>query len=121
MSLSEQVSAKVVSFLLHQIGVSEFHDWFIPATWDIDREPEQFKRFAYRVQLILAEFSNGDRNEQEVREEILSLLNLKTKTLTVMVTVGTPPPVSAGQPKDSLKETQVGQPTVGTLSAMAPV
>jgi len=121
MSLSEQVSAKVVSFLLHQIGVSEFHDWFIPATWDIDSESERFKRFVYRVQLVLAEFSNGHRNEEEVREEILTFLNLQTKTLTVMVTVGTPPSVSAGRPKDSMKETQVGRPSAGTLSATAPV
>lgn len=111
------MSARVVNFLLRQSSVSEFHEWFIPATWDIDDESEEVKRFAHRVQLVLAELSNGDRTEDEAREAILDFLNPQSRTLTVTVSVGESSKVSARRPMDLLKETLVGQPTVGTLSA----
>ena len=119
-SLIEQMSAKVVNFLLRQINVSEFHDWFIPATWDIDDESEEVKRFAHRVQLVLAEFSNGDRTEDEAREAIQDFLNPQSRTLTVTITVGEISKVSARRSKDLMKETQVGQRVAGTLFAVAP-
>lgn len=112
------MSAQVVKFLMHQIGVSEFHDWFIPASWEIDAESEQVKRFAYRLQLLLAEFSNGDRTEGELRESIWDVLNPQVRILTIEVPVGDKVRVFAGDAVNALMETQVGRRSADTLSAV---
>ena len=78
-------------YLAGQSSIAEFHNWLIPAAWDIDGEPESVKRVVYRAQLLLAEFSNGDRPEEELRSEFWNLLN--RTSITVTVVFGTASPV----------------------------
>jgi hypothetical protein len=82
-SLRDDINDRISRYLAGQIELSEFHDWFIPATWDVDAESAQVKRLAHRVQLFLAEFSNGDRLEDELRSGFWDILNRSSITVIV--------------------------------------
>ena len=72
-ALRDDIYHKLSAYLDGRIDLAEFHNWFIPATWDIDTEPDYVKNCAHRIQLLLAEFSNGDRSEQELRARLQEL------------------------------------------------
>jgi hypothetical protein len=86
-SLQNEINERLGLYLIRQIDLSEFHDWLIPATWDIDAEEEGVKRLAHRILLLMAEFSNGDRTEDELRTALWGLRS----SLSITVTVGTSP------------------------------
>jgi len=52
-----------------EITLTEFRDWFEPATWGIEftggRSAEQL---SYAVELAVAEFTNGHRTEVELKD-----------------------------------------------------
>jgi hypothetical protein len=82
-SLQNEIGERLGLYLVGQISLSEFHDWLLPATWDIDAEEEQAKRLAHRIQLSMAEFSSGDRTEDELREDLWGLRS--SSSVTIMV------------------------------------
>ncbi len=112
-SLRTEIEKRLSQYLAGQSTLAEFHNWYIPIVWDIDAEPEGVKRFAHRLQLFLAEFSNGDRTEDELRSAFWDVLNRN-----VTVIVGTTPSIVAGT--DNVTQavgTVPGMPVVGTLPA----
>lgn len=92
--LREQIKDHLASYLAGQTELSEFHDWLIPATWHIDLAPESDKRIAYRVQLLLAEFSGGDRTEEELRSAFWDVLNRNSITVFVENSPAMVPPTA---------------------------
>lgn len=115
-SLHHELNDRLSRYLAGQIDLSEFHDWFIPASWDIDAESQQFKRLAHRLQLLLAEFSNGDRDEQDLRNNFWSLL----ERASVTVTIGQGLPASSSTSVTSQVVVPAARP-VGTGHAVAHV
>jgi hypothetical protein len=116
-SLKVEIADRLSRYVAGQIELSEFHNWIIPATWDIDAEPEQVKSVVHRVQLLLAEFSNGDRTEEDLRSCLWGVLNRSS----VMVVVGTTEIGSSSTSTIQEVQTPAARISVGTLSAMVPV
>jgi hypothetical protein len=80
-SLAEQITQRLSMYLAGQSTLSDFHNWLIPAVWDIDHESSTVKRLAYRSQLLLAEFDNGDRTEEDLKDSFLVMLNTRSVTI----------------------------------------
>ena len=50
------------------MALDAFRDWFAPATWNIDAASTQDAReLSYEIEHRLAEFTNGDWDEQELK------------------------------------------------------
>ena len=57
------------------ISLSEFKKWFFPETWDVDQTNDfNLLNLVYGIKLRLAEFSNKDWTEVELRSLLLSIL-----------------------------------------------
>lgn len=114
-SLRDEIHNRLSKYLAGQSELSEFHAWLIPAAWDMDDESEETKKLAYRLQLLLAECSNGDRSESELRESLWNLIG----TTSVTVTIGEANPVNLGNVSIT-QQVQTGLRSVGTAHVMAP-
>lgn len=90
-SLLNEIKEHLGLYLIGQLSLSEFHDWLIPAVWDIDTEGEDVKRLAHRIQLLVAEFSNGDRDEKELRDALWEVRSSESRSVTVTVASGSLP------------------------------
>ena len=61
-------------FLDSEISLSEFQQWFVPATWDVDDlESEEAQEFASEIALRLAEYTSGHLSESELQSELVQL------------------------------------------------
>lgn len=48
--------------------MAAFNEWFVPATWSVDREADQATiDLTYEIILRLAECANGDCTEAELK------------------------------------------------------
>ena len=67
-SLEFNIHEKLAEYLAGEISLHEFEDWFFPETWDIDQmDNPTLANLVYGIRLSLAEFSNGDWTEAELR------------------------------------------------------
>ena len=52
-----------------------FDEWFVPATWDVDRAGDQATiDLTYEIILRLAEYSNGDCTEEQLKDLLRPLV-----------------------------------------------
>jgi hypothetical protein len=84
-SIEMQISERLSRYLGGLESVAEFHDWFIPATWNIEAEqaadPDAV-RLAHKIQLLLAEFSSEHWSEEELRQNLWLLMPQPHVTLS---------------------------------------
>ena len=67
--LDRAVREHLAEYLSGRATLEEFGDWFVPATWDVDRMGDQeLKDLTYEIILRLAEHSNGDCTETEMKD-----------------------------------------------------
>jgi hypothetical protein len=85
------VLALLSAYVSGEISVAEFKTWFIPATWDMSRitDPE-LAAMIRRVQLLLMEFSGGDRTEEELKVQLRSFVSWSQR-----VDVGSHPSITS--------------------------
>jgi hypothetical protein len=57
------------AYLAKEISLHEFEDWFFPETWEADQlDNFPLVNLVYGIKLRLAEFTNGDWTEDELRD-----------------------------------------------------
>jgi len=67
-SLDINIRERLAAYLANEISLREFEDWFFPETWDVDQLGNlTITNLVYGIKLCLAEFSNGDWTEGELR------------------------------------------------------
>jgi hypothetical protein len=67
-SLDINIRERLAAYLANEISLREFEDWFFPETWDVDQLGNlALTNLVYGIKLCLAEFSNGDWTEGELR------------------------------------------------------
>ena len=49
------------------ITLQDFLEWFEPNTWDLDLEDAELRKLYGEIELDLAEYTNGDWTEDELR------------------------------------------------------
>ena len=74
-SLDIEIRAKLVSYLVDEISLEEFEDWFVSASWNVIHRGSRIAiDLVYDIELLLAEYSKACWNENELREHFLPLV-----------------------------------------------
>lgn len=67
-SLAFNIHEKLAKYLANEISLNDFEDWFFPETWDITQPQDlNLLNLIYSIKLRLAEFSNHDWSEDQLR------------------------------------------------------
>ncbi len=77
---TRDIRAKLSDYLAGQASVTEFEDWFFPATWDIETtgDPEA-QQLVWAVMTPLTEFKSDVIDQAELRRVLLPLTdNVRT-------------------------------------------
>lgn len=90
-ALDQQIRTWLARYLRDVLDLEDFEGWFTPATWDVESSGDPAAQgLAAVVALKLAEFSNGDLTEDELRDEFRPLVGaLAEEPETVLSTSGT--------------------------------
>jgi hypothetical protein len=93
MNITSELYKKIIQYLNDEISVTQFEDWFLPNFGLILSLPVCPPRdLAGDIQLALAEMSNGDRTEAELKALIKDLI----ESSDIVICASTPYSVSAG-------------------------
>jgi len=77
----QDVQRHLANYLSSEISLSRFRDWFDVETWDLDLQSDTpLGQFVGEIELRLAEFTNGHRTEQELRDQLQALLQREPAT-----------------------------------------
>jgi len=75
MNITSELYRKIIQYLDGEISLTQFEDWFLPNFGRIISLPDCPPReLAGDIQLALAEMSNGDRTEAEMKGLIREIL-----------------------------------------------
>lgn len=67
-SLDSQIRPRLAHSLMGDATLRQFDEWFVPATWDVDKAGDQPTiDLTYEIILPLAEFSNGDCTDPQLK------------------------------------------------------
>ena len=70
-SIEVEISERVAQYVAGDLSLREFQEWFVPRSWGIDAAGDiHAAKLANEIELFLAEFSNGDWSEGELREKL---------------------------------------------------
>lgn len=66
--LEQEIREKLNLYLSGQISLTEFRSWFVPRVWALEtKDQESTEGIVNQVFLALAEYSNDDWSEDELR------------------------------------------------------
>lgn len=73
--LADATRTELARYLRGEQSLDEFGDWFVPTTWDVEKERDPaLAEFVYEIMLRLAEYSNGDCSEEELKRLLRPLV-----------------------------------------------
>ena len=72
--LDLEIRERLEGYLDGEITRSAFEDWFYSATWDVESEDGTARELTFAIMRLLAERSNGDWNETELKERLRPML-----------------------------------------------
>ena len=68
-SLEKEIRDAVLEYVSGAMPVRRFQEWFASRTWDVDADDET-RRLLNEIDLLLAEFSNRDWTEDELKNNL---------------------------------------------------
>lgn len=69
------IREQLARYLAGEISLPEFQEWFVPRAWNIEKQGSPAAGdLAHEVELRLAEFSNGDWTEDELKSKLRPLV-----------------------------------------------
>lgn len=72
--LDLEIRDQLQHYLKGEQSLAQFRDWFEPTTWNVEKLGDPVAReLVYAVMLRVAEHSNGDWTEGELREHLRPL------------------------------------------------
>jgi hypothetical protein len=70
-SLDHEIQQQLGWYLRGEISLADFEAWLVPATWDVSPQSDPAAHgLATAITLRIAEFTNGDWSEDELRREL---------------------------------------------------
>lgn len=76
--IEKEIREKLSDYLSGTLSIQAFQEWFIPATWNIEKHAsENLRKLVYGVELRLAEYTNGHLSPNELKVYLKSLANGK--------------------------------------------
>jgi hypothetical protein len=74
-SLDNEIREKLVIYLVEEISLEDFEDWFVSASWNVSQSKNQAAiNMVYEIELRLAEYSDGFRSEDELKNYLRPLV-----------------------------------------------
>lgn len=65
------IRGRLVKYLAHELSLDDFEDWFVQNSWNMHKDSSlAAQRLASRVELLLAEHSNGHISEDTLRDHL---------------------------------------------------
>lgn len=72
--LDLEIRSQLAKYLAGQSSLSAFQEWFVPRAWNIEKRADPAAvELVHEIDLRLAEFSNGDWTEEELRSKLRPL------------------------------------------------
>jgi hypothetical protein len=79
-----EIYAWIARYLRGAATVEEFEDWFVPATWDVDRSGNSAAReIADAVSGALVELSAGEIDDAHFKSELEALASKRTARIRI--------------------------------------
>src|SRR5438270_11816597 len=73
----EVIRRRLAEYLAGKSTLRKFHQWFVPATWDVDdNAPMSIRKLVSGVKLLLAEYSSGHHSKKELRDALLPFVQI---------------------------------------------
>ncbi len=72
---ASQIRARLSDWLEGRISLSEFEDWFVPATWNIHNSDASVEKLVDEIELRLSEYSGGYLEPKQLREELRAVVD----------------------------------------------
>lgn len=70
-SLEQSIREAIRQYIAGRIPLREFQEWFASRTWDVGAESDDnLRRLVNEIDLLVAEFSNGDWTEEELKSNL---------------------------------------------------
>lgn len=70
-----EIREQLARYLAREISLQDFEDWFAPRAWNIhEATSPALQELVSEIELLLAEFSNGDWTEKELRRMLSPLV-----------------------------------------------
>ncbi len=74
-SLDVTIRDWLARYLAGEIGLGEFQEWFVPATWDQPGKGDsEIDALIGEIELRLAEYTGGHRDEKDLRTLLVPLV-----------------------------------------------
>ena len=62
-------------YLKRHCTLKDFEDWFVPRSWDFNQNTNpSLQKLVSQIELSIAEFSNGDWTENELRQQFANFI-----------------------------------------------
>jgi hypothetical protein len=72
-----EIRERLGRYLSRDISLHDFQSWFVPVLWNIEQtQNAEAIELAGEIELRLAEFSNGDWTEAELRSKLEPLVSM---------------------------------------------
>ena len=65
-----QMREALARYVSGEVSLIQFQEWFIPRAWEIFAENTPGTALASEIEFLLAEFTNGDWTEPQIRETL---------------------------------------------------
>jgi len=73
-SLTQAIEDRLQRYLAGEESLAEFEAWLVPETWDISPQSDRGAHdLATAITLRIAEFTNGDWTEDQLRDELAAV------------------------------------------------
>ncbi|MHB1756473.1 MAG: hypothetical protein ACYCT9_03060 [Leptospirillum sp.] len=73
-NISNLIRVKLADYIQGNISLRAFEDWIVPNSWNMSHLPSDAQDLSSDIELLLAEFSNGDWTEDEIKNLMEPLL-----------------------------------------------
>ena len=88
------IREKLAKYLAGEISLSTFQEWFVPRAWNIGKQGNPAAvEVAHEIDLRLAEFSNGDWTEDELKSKLRPLATHYTVHMTAATVTESSSPI----------------------------
>jgi hypothetical protein len=68
LSLDDDIRNKLANYLVGEISLEEFEDWFVSASWNVNQSKNKDAiNIVYEIELWLSEYYDNFRSEDELK------------------------------------------------------
>jgi hypothetical protein len=113
----KDLRARLAAYLQNRLSLDQFEDWLVDTSWNMHRDSAPaVQALVSSIELLLAEYSNGDRTYDELGRELVALASTVETSITIPI-VGAV--TSVRRPRFGANAYQIGEPRSSRLALQA--